>query len=73
MAGCGYTPEQIDHMPMQDALGLLHYWRDHPPTHEILAAVHRVARAVPAKADDPSGIGALMARFPAGQVTSQGR
>ena len=73
MAGCGYTSAQIDELPMQDALGLLRYWRDHPPTHEILAAVHRVSRAAPVKAEDPSGLGALMARFPDGHVTSQGR
>jgi hypothetical protein len=54
-------------------LALLRYWREHPPTHEILAAVHRVTRAAPAKADDPSGIGALMARFPDGHVMAQGR
>ncbi len=73
MAECGYTSAHIDDLPMQDVLGLLRYWRDHPSTPTILAAVHRVARAAPQTMDDPSGIGALMARFPDGHVTSQGR
>ncbi len=68
MAGASYTPDQIDAMPAHDALALLRHWRDHPPTHEILAAVHRVTRAAPPKADDPSGIAALIARYPSGQV-----
>ena len=70
MAGAGYTPDAIDAMPVQDVLALLRHWRDHPPTHEILAAVHRVTRATPAKgrtqSDDPSGLGALIARHPDG-------
>jgi hypothetical protein len=68
MAGAGYTPDEIDTMPAHDALALLRYWREHPPTYEILAAVHRVTRAAPTLTDDPSGIGGLIARFPDGQV-----
>ena len=70
MAGAGYTPSDIDAMPIQDALALLRHWRDHPPTHEILAAVHRVTRAPARTADDPSGIGALIARWPDGTVST---
>ena len=70
MAGAGYTPDAIDAMPMQDALALLRHWNDHPPTHEILAAVHRVTRAKPRNPDDPSGIGALIARWPDGKVST---
>ena len=66
MAGAGYTPDEIDAMPAQDVAALLRYWRDHPPAHEILAAVHRGARAAPVRADDPSGLGALIARHPDG-------
>ena len=73
MAGAGYTPDEIDAMPAQDALALLRHWRTHPPTHEILAAVHRVTRAAPTNPNDPSGIGALIARCPDGIVTLQGR
>ena len=72
MAGAGYTPDEIDAMPAHDVAALLRHWRDQPPAHEILAAVHRVARAAPAKAqaraDDPSGLGALIARHPNGIV-----
>ena len=70
MAGAGYTPDEIDAMPAQDVAALLRHWHDHPPAHEILAAVHRVTRAAPAeaRADDPSGIGALIARHPDGIV-----
>jgi len=70
MAGGGYTPDEIDAMPVQDALALLRHWRTHPPTHEILAAVYGVAPAAPARGDDPSGIGALIARYPDGMVTT---
>ena len=73
MTNCGYTPVAIDDMPMQDVLALLRYWRDHPPMHEILAAVHGVAHAPTLDTDDPSGIGALIARFPDGAVISPGR
>ena len=68
MAGGGYTPDEIDAMPAQDVAALLRHWRDQPPAHEILAAVHRVTRAAPAKADDPSGIGALIGRYPDGRM-----
>lgn len=68
MTGCGYTPDAIDAMPMQDALGLLRYWRDRPPAHEILAAVYGIKAAAPRSADDPSGIGTLIARWPDGAV-----
>ena len=68
MAGAGYTPDEIDAMPMQDALALMRHWHEHPPTHEILAAVHRVTRAPPKSLDDPSGIAALIARHPDGRV-----
>ena len=68
MAGAGYTPDAIDVMPMQDALALLRYWREHPPAHEILAAAYGV-KAVPLRdADDPSNIGALIARHADGAV-----
>lgn len=73
MAGAGYTPDEIDAMPAQDAFALLRYWRDHPQSHEILAAVHLVTRVARVSRDDPSGIGTLIARFPDGIVTSQGR
>jgi hypothetical protein len=70
MTVCGYTPELIDEMPMVDVLGLLRYWRNAPPVHEIFAAVYQIA---PAKIDpkgmsDPSGIGNLIARYPNGHV-----
>ncbi len=68
MAGGGYTPDEIDAMPAQDALALLRHWRGHPPAHEILAAVHGVARAAPPQAEDPSGIAALIARYPDGHM-----
>ncbi len=70
MTACGYTPDELDAMPMHDVLALLRAWRDAPPAHEILLAVHGVARAPPVRRDagDPSGIGGLIARFPDGQV-----
>ena len=68
MAGAHYTPDEIDAMPAQDAFALLRYWREHPPTHEILAAVYRITPAKAANAEDPSGIGALIARHPNGTV-----
>ncbi len=68
MAGAHYTPDEIDAMPAQDAFALLGHWREHPPTHEILAVVHRIAPAASATADDPSGIGAMIARHPDGNV-----
>ena len=70
MTACGFTPGAIDAMPMDDVLALLRYWREAPPTHEILAAVHQVSRPLPRRADpsDPSGIGSLIARYPDGHV-----
>ena len=68
MAGAHYTPADIDAMPAQDAFALLAHWREHPPTHEILAAVYRVTPAAGPDAADPSGIGALLARHPDGTV-----
>ena len=68
MAGVGYTPDQIDAMPMQDALAVLRYWRDHPPTHEILAAAYGLQPSRQPDANDPSNIGALIARHPKGSV-----
>jgi hypothetical protein len=68
MTACGFTPDVIDAMPMQDVLALLRYWRDAPPTHEILAAVYQIARP-PRDAGDPSNIGGLIARFPDGTIT----
>jgi len=71
MTACGYTPAEIDEMTLFDVMGLFSYWRDNPPVHEILKCVYRIApkpAAEPNAADDPSGIGALIARFPDGQV-----
>ena len=70
MTACGYTSDELDAMPMCDVLGLLRYWQHAPPAHEILAAVHQVSRAPVRREDarDPSGIGALIARFPDGHV-----
>lgn len=68
MAGAGYTPDEIDAMALQDAAALLRHWRCCPPQNEILAALCGLAWA-PADPDDPSGIGALIARHPAGTVT----
>lgn len=54
---------------------LFDYWADYPPANEILAAVHGIkprdksrAEAAPVSADDPSGIGGLIASFPNGFV-----
>ena len=71
MTGCGYTPAEIDEMTLHDVLSLFAYWRDYPPVHEILKCVHRIERkphSASASADDPSGIGGLIARFPDGSV-----
>jgi len=71
MTGCGFTPAEIDEMNLFDVMVLFAYWREHPPAHEILKCVYRIepkpepeARAT----HDPSGIGALIARFPDGKV-----
>ncbi len=73
MTACGYTPDEIDAMAMTDVLTLLRYWREAPPTHEILAAVHQIEPARKAAPDptDPSGIGALIARHPDGAVKAR--
>jgi hypothetical protein len=71
MTACGYTPNEIDEMTLVDVADLFAYWRENPPTHEILQCVYRIAPkpATEAKtAEDPSGIGALITRFPDGQV-----
>jgi hypothetical protein len=52
---------------------LYRYWSAHPPVHELVAAFLGVtAPAEPpplvAAADDPSGIGAMILRFPDGKV-----
>ncbi len=72
MTACGYTPAEIDEMTLFDVIAissLIGVRR--PPAHEILKCVYRIApkpMAEPNTADDPSGIGALIARFPDGQV-----
>jgi hypothetical protein len=59
-------------MAFCDILGLYEYWQDYPPVHEILRCAYRIERhaeAVEARSgSDPSGIGALVARFPDGFV-----
>ncbi len=70
MTACGYTPAEIDEMTLFDVMALLAYWRDHPPVHEILKAVFRIERKEDQSRSpgDPSGIGALITRFPDGHV-----
>lgn len=68
MANLAMTPAEIDEIPAHDVLALLRYWRAHPPTAEILAAAYRVAPQPAPDPDDPSGIGALIARTPDGIV-----
>ncbi len=72
MASCGFTPGDIDDMTLFDIQALFSYWRDFPPTHEILKLVHGIERKQASKpmsgGHDPSGIGSLIARFPDGQV-----
>lgn len=76
MAGCGYTPSEIDDMTLHDVLGLFAYWREHPPTHELLKCVYGVERkprpAAARDGADPSGIGGLIARHPNGFVRADG-
>ncbi|MBE7204517.1 MAG: hypothetical protein INR70_42915 [Parafilimonas terrae] len=59
---------------------LYRYWTAHPPVHELVAAFVGVkahadppplAAAAGSAADDPSGIGAMILRFPDGQVKAQ--
>lgn len=53
---------------------LYRYWSAHPPVHEMIAAFLGVKEPVElppplaTAADDPSGIGAMILRFPDGQV-----
>lgn len=72
MTNCGYTPAEIDEMTFHDVLVLFAYWRDFPPTHEILKYVYHIEqkpeRTVKKSTSDPSGIGGLVARFPDGLV-----
>jgi hypothetical protein len=72
MTSCGYTPAEIDEVTLHDVLGLFAYWRDFPPTHEILKCVYRIEqkreRPITKSKSDPSGIGGLVARFPNGFV-----
>jgi hypothetical protein len=72
MTSCGYTPTEIDELTLHDVLSLFAYWREFPPTHEILKTVYRIEqktdRAIARSENDPSGIGGLIARFPDGLV-----
>jgi hypothetical protein len=71
MTACGFLPDQIEQIEMHDISALFAYWRDHPPVHEILAAVHGIKPKTPpppTSKDDPSGIGGLIAMFPSGNV-----
>jgi hypothetical protein len=67
-----YTPAEIDEVTLHDVLSLFAYWRDFPPTHEILKCVYRIEqkqeRPITTSKSDPSGIGGLVARFPNGFV-----
>jgi hypothetical protein len=71
MTACGFTPSQIDEMTLADVAALFAYWRENPPAHEILKCVYRIEPRPEMRAvspSDPSGIGALIARFPDGKV-----
>lgn len=71
MTACGFTPAEIDEMTLFDVLALFAYWRENPPVHEILKCVYRIEpkrEPQAAAGEDPSGIGALIARFPDGKV-----
>lgn len=72
MTVCKYTPGEIDEMTLHDVINLFAYWRDYPPTHEILKCVYRIEqkrdRSITNSHTDPSGIGGLIARFPNGFV-----
>ena len=74
MTACGYTPAEIDEMTLHDVLAAFTYWREYPPTHEILKCVYRIepARRSPSSNSvvDPSGIGGLISRYPDGFVRS---
>lgn len=71
MTACSFTPAEIDDMSLFDVMALFAYWREHPPVHEILKCVYRIESKPEAKAAstaDPSGIGALIARYPDGHI-----
>jgi hypothetical protein len=72
MTSCGYTPAEIDEVTLHDVLALFAYWRDFPPTNEILKCVYRIEQKqelpITKSKSDPSGIGGLIARFPDGFV-----
>ena len=70
MTVCGYTPMEIDDLTLFDVIALFSYWRDHPPVEDILKAVYRIESKKEAvqSPDDPSGISALIARYPDGRV-----
>ena len=44
MTACGFTPAEIDEMTLFDVMALFEYWRDFPPSHEILKLAYRVER-----------------------------
>ncbi len=59
---------------------LYRYWAAHPPVHELVAVFMGVrgqaelppsAATAGAETDDPSGIGAMILRFPDGLVKAQ--
>jgi hypothetical protein len=70
MTICGFTPAEIDELTLFDVKALYSYWQDHPPVADILKAVYRIEskKEIARSPDDPSGIGALIARYPDGQV-----
>jgi hypothetical protein len=71
MTVCGFTPAQIDELSLFDVTALFAYWREYPPTHEILKCVYRIEQKpepIALSESDPSGIGGLIARFPNGKV-----
>jgi len=73
MTGCHFTPAQIDELTIFDVEMLFKYWNEFPPAHEILKCVYGVKstqkNSIPSWSnEDPSGIGALIARFPSGLV-----
>lgn len=71
------TPPQVGELTPWDVPRLYRHWSAHPPTRELVAAFMSVkaqadppplAAAAGAAADDPSGIDAMILRFPDGQV-----
>lgn len=60
-------------MTIWDVERIFAYWRDTPPTHELVAAYlgykpPPAPATVAPSADDPSGIGSMIMRFPDGAV-----